>query len=320
MPLLDLSPAELQTYAGRNPRPGDFDAYWERGLAEMRATDPCVRVEAHDLPTNFAECLHLTFTGVGGAQIYAKLLRPRKLDQPAPALLMFHGYSGNSGDWNDKLAHVANGTIVLAMDCRGQGGRSEDAGAVRGNTQSGHIIRGLDDEPDRLLFRQVFLDTAMLARIALEMPEVDPARVWTSGASQGGGLSLACAALEPRVSKAVAWYPFLCDYQRVWEMDQAANAYAELRSYFRLFDPRHEREAEVFEKLGYIDVQHLAPRVRAHVLMAVGLMDAVTPPSTQYAAYNKLQCPKNAVHYPDFGHEGLPGFGDIAWRFLYGPA
>ncbi|MCK4899016.1 MAG: acetylxylan esterase [Anaerolineales bacterium] len=36
------------------------------------------------------------FTGVGGARIHAKLLRPRNISQPCPDLLMFHGYSGSS--------------------------------------------------------------------------------------------------------------------------------------------------------------------------------------------------------------------------------
>jgi cephalosporin-C deacetylase len=61
---------------------------------------------------------------------------------------MFHGYSGSSGDWvGEKLAYAAQGFCVAALDCRGQGGLSEDPGGVRGNTLRGHIIRGLDDAP-----------------------------------------------------------------------------------------------------------------------------------------------------------------------------
>ena len=111
-------------------------------------------------------------------------------------------------------------------------------------------------------------------------------------------------------------YPFLCDYRRVWEMDLAKDAYEELALYFRRFDPTHEREEAVFERLGYVDVQHLAPRVKAGVLMATGLMDTITPPSTHFAAFNQLAGEKNMVVYPDFGHEGLPGFMDQAHRFL----
>jgi cephalosporin-C deacetylase len=57
------------------------------------------------------------------------------------------------------------------------------------------------------LFRQIFLDTAQLARIVMDMPEVDENRVGAMGGSQGGGLTLACAALEPRIKKAAPVYP-----------------------------------------------------------------------------------------------------------------
>jgi len=96
------------------------------------------------------------------------------------------------------------------------------------------------------------------------------------------------------------------------------SAYEELRTFFRHFDPRHERQEEIFERLGYIDVQHLAPRIQAEVLMAVGLMDTITPPSSCFAAYNRIQSKKRIVIYPDFGHENLPGFGDMVYEFLTG--
>ena len=126
------------------------------------------------------------------------------------------------------------------------------------------------------------------------------------GGSQGGGLTLACAALEPRIAVACAAYPFLSDYRRVWDMDLDDLAYIGLRKYFRVFDPLHEKEEEIFYKLGYVDVQNLSPRIKARVLMATGLMDVVCPPSTQFAAYNKITSPKQSLIYPDYGHENLP--------------
>jgi cephalosporin-C deacetylase len=231
---------------------------------------------------------------------------------------MFHGDSGSSGDWTDKLGYAALGFTVAALDCRGQGGLSEDAGGVKGNTLRGHIVRGLDDAPERMLFRQIYLDTAQMARLVMEMPDVDPRRVGALGGSQGGGLTLACASLEPRIKRVAPVFPFLCDFKRVWEMDQAKDAYQELRDYFRLFDPRHEREDEIFNQLGYVDVQHLTRRIRGEVRMAVGLMDTVCPPSTQFAAYNKIKSRKSLVVYPDFGHEGLPGNADLTFQFMAG--
>jgi cephalosporin-C deacetylase len=317
MPQVDMSLDKLKAYEGRNPRPVDFDTYWDRALAEMHALDSDVELVPHSLNAPFAECFHLYFTGVGGARVHAKYLRPVGVTEPHPAVVFFHGYSGSSGDWADKLGWVARGYSVASLDCRGQGGLSEDTGGVKGNTLRGHIIRGLSDpDPDKLYYRQVFLDTAQLARIVMGFPEVDSERVGATGGSQGGALTLACASLEPGIKLAAPVYPFLCDYKRVWEMDLSVAAYEELRTYFRNFDPRHEREEEIFTKLGYIDVQYLTPRIKGEVLMAVGLMDTVCPPSTQFAAYNRITSPKNTIIYPDFGHEGLPGSGDLIYEFL----
>ena len=330
MPLVDMPLPQLLEYSGRTPKPENFDAFWDSSIAEMKALDAQVELTPHVLDAPFAECFDLRFTGAGGARVYAKYLRPKyvenkhienkHIEKPHSAVVMFHGYSGNSGDWSDKLSYVARGFAVAALDCRGQGGKSEDVGGTLGNTLNGHIIRGLDNAingaPEKLYFRNVFLDCAQLAGIVMNFPEVDASRVGATGASQGGGLTLACAALEPRVKLAAPIYPFLCDYQRVWEMDLAVHAYDELKTYFRHFDPNHARESEIWNALGYIDNQHLAPRIQAEVLMPIGMMDTICPPSTQFAAYNKIQSPKNTVMYPDFGHEGLPGVSDEIYNFL----
>ncbi|MSU69456.1 MAG: acetylxylan esterase [Opitutaceae bacterium] len=322
MPLIDKPLPELLHYRGLNPRPPDFDAYWAEALRELDATDPKPELRPNPmLAAHHAECFDLWFTGVGDARVYAKYLRPKNAAARGrhPAVLQFHGYSGHSGDWLPKLAYVSEGFCLAALDCRGQGGSSEDRGGVQGNTLRGQIIRGLDDpDPRKLLFRQIFLDTAQLARVVMGLPEVDAARVGSFGGSQGGGLALACAALEPRIKRTAPVFPFLCDYRRVWEMDLATNAYEELRLYFRNFDPRHEREHQIFTKLGYIDCQHLAPRIQAEVLMFTGLMDMVCPPSSQFAAYNKITAKKDLVIYPDFAHEALPGEADRTFNFMLG--
>lgn len=319
MPIFDLPLSELNNYMGRNERPEDFDAYWDRGIAEMEALGTAHEMRPAPFQVPGVACFEMSFSGLGGAQIYARLVRPERHAGRLPAVLQFHGYSGRGGSYAGLLRWAAAGFLAVAMDCRGQGGRSSDPGQVLGNTLQGHIIRGLDDpDPDKLYFRNVFLDTAQLARIVMAMPEVDAGRVGACGGSQGGGLSLACAGLTPRLNRAAPHMPFLCDYRRVWEMDLAKDAYVELQQYFRHFDPRHEREQEVFTKLGYVDAQHLAPRIRGSVRMYTGLMDTVCPPSTQFAAYNKITAPKSMVIYPDFAHESYPDLDDDQMQFMLG--
>lgn len=317
MPLsFDMPLDELHAYQGTNPRPADFDQFWDQSLAEMRTVDSQVELIPADFQHPVADCFHLYFTGVGGARIHAKFLRPKTISSPTPAILMFHGYSMNAGDWLDKISYVSAGFTVAALDCRGQGGLSEDPGGTTGWTLNGHFVRGLDDPPEKMSFRQIYLDTAHLARIVMNMAEVDETRVGAMGASQGGGLTLACAALEPRIKRAAPVYPFLSDYKRVWSIDLDEKAYNELNMYFRRFDPRHEREDEIFTKLGYIDVQHLCPRIQADVLLSVGLRDTICPPSTQFAAFNKITAPKSADLYHEYAHEHIPEVFDRIFTFM----
>jgi len=315
----DMPLEELFRYQGTNPRPDDFDPYWDAALTEMKAVDPQVEIIPDpDFQTPFATCSHLWFTGVGGARIHAKLLQPKTAAKPHPAVLMFHGYTADCGGWQDKLCYAAAGYTVAVLDCRGQGGLSEDVGGVKGNTHNGHIIRGLNEAPEKLLYRAIFLDTAQLANLVMAMEDVDEKCVGTLGGSQGGALALACAALEPRIARCAPVHPFLCDYRRVWDLHLAKDAYAELKDFFRKFDPQHKNEKEIFNGLGYIDVQHLAPRIQARVMMAITLSDTICPPSTQFAAYNKITADKSREIFPDFGHEPPPGFADKTFTFMMG--
>lgn len=316
MPIVDMPLEKLKVYQGKNPKPDDFDAFWDASLAEMNSIDPCADFKPYDSVSRMADCFELRFKSTKGATIYAKFLRPKKIEGKVPAVLHFHGLSGCSDSWKSLISYVSQGYCVASMDCRGQGGLSQDVGGVPGTTYSTPFSRGLDGKPEDMLCRDLFLDTAMLARIIMGLDYVDETRIGVFGGSQGGGLSVACAALVPEIKLCAPTYPYLSDYQRVWEMDLDKGAYEGLRYYFRNCDPRHEREKEIFTKLGYIDIQHLAPRIKAKVMMSTGLMDTTCPPSTQFAAYNKITSEKSVVIYPDFGHEGLKGNDDIVFKFL----
>ena len=218
----------------------------------------------------------------------------------SPAVIKFHGYTMNSGDWISLLPYAAAGFTVASMDCRGQGGKSEDVGGVKGNTLHGHIIRGLEEGPDKLLYRSIFCDTAQLAGIIMAMDDVDESRVGCYGGSQGGALAIACASLEPGIKRVASIAPFLSDYKRVWDMDLDKKAYQEIQDWFRRFDPTHAKEDGFFQTLSYIDVKNLAHRIKGKLLMITGLMDDMCPPSSQFAVYNHTSSKKRYDNIPRF--------------------
>ncbi|OQA87521.1 MAG: Cephalosporin-C deacetylase [Lentisphaerae bacterium ADurb.Bin242] len=317
MPLIDLPLEKLKVYEGRNPKPADFDAYWNKALAELHAVDPEFRMVPAEFKSPVADCFELYFMGTNGAKIHGRLARPKKLDAPTPLKITFHGLGGNAGDWMGYLADAASGFTVVGLDCRGQHGTSQETGLRTGSSfGNSYFTRGYLDGPENLYYRHVYLDCARLAELSMELEWVDKSRVGVTGGSQGGGLTLVCAGLVKGLKRVAPVYPFLCDYRRIWEMDLALNAYHDIRDFFRVYDPRHEREEQLFRDLGYIDAQFFAERITAEVKMFTGLMDTICPPSSQFAAYNKIKSPKDIVLYPDYGHEALPNSGEMIYQYL----
>lgn len=312
---IDMPLEELKKYQGISPRPDDFDEYWETALSELSEVDPCAKLIESSFHAPNAKCYDLWFQGVRGAKIHAKYLRPDKLEKPAPVVFLFHGYYEDCGNWSSRLSYVNAGFCVAALDCRGQGGLSQDTGGTIGNTLLGHIIRGLDSEnPQDLTYRHDFLDVVELVNIVSSFEEVDENKMCAFGYSQGGALCTVCAALCPQIRKAAIMYPFLSDFKRVKQMGLSCRAYSELDEYFKYRDPRHLREDETYQKLGYIDVENFASKIKADVLFFTGLKDETVPTSTQFAVYNKIMSKKELYAYPEYGHEDISEAGDIIYQ------
>jgi len=322
MPAVDMSLDKLREYKGINPKPADFDEFWARALAELNSLSLEYTLEPSGFTAPGLLCDYLYFTGAGGARVCCKFVRPENPKPNTFGVAWFHGYSGRSPDWYELLTYAYAGGAVLALDTRGQSGRSEDNTHTYGDTFKGQIVRGLWDvvelgaSPDILYYRNVYLDTAQTARILMSLPFVDENKICAKGGSQGGGLTIACASLEPRVAKMAPRCPFLSDYKRVWDMDLDKGAYDELRRYFRTQDPLHEKEDKIFETLGYIDVSKLAPRIKAECHMYITLLDTTCPPSTQYAIFNNITSKKKELLYYDYGHEDLPYGNNHEFEFF----
>ena len=64
----------LKEYTGTNPKPDDFDLYWDKALVEMKNVNSNLEIKPANFQTSFAECYDMYFTGVNGAKIYVKHL------------------------------------------------------------------------------------------------------------------------------------------------------------------------------------------------------------------------------------------------------
>lgn len=318
MPIVDMPLEQLRNYRGISPKPADFDVYWSDAMAEMHTVDAKTELIPAGFKTPFADCFEYYFTGVGDARIHGRMVRPKESEN-TPLALHFHGLGQQVPEWCAYLGLVAAGFTVVAMDCRGQRGLSEETGRRSGSTQENSFFtRGLIDGAKNLYYRNVYLDCAQIAELAMNFDWIDRSKVGVWGGSQGGGLTLVCAGLVKGLNRIAPVFPYLCDYRRVWEMDLAVNAYQDIKNWLRIYDPRHEHIDEFFETLGYIDAQFFAEKITAKVMMQTGLMDTICPPSTQFAAYNRITAPKEHLIYPDYSHEGLHGADELIYQYMLG--
>ncbi|MDT7785358.1 MAG: cephalosporin-C deacetylase [Pseudonocardiales bacterium] len=313
MPLTDAALDELTGYRPHLTAPADFDAFWERTLAEARAIGGAVKADRvtdrHLLRT--VEVDDVRFPGWNGEPVAAWLLRPRDAEGPLPVVVTFIGYSGGRGLPTDHLLWSAAGYAQLVVDSRGQGHDTPDRDAG-GGTQwaKGFMTRGVDS-PENYYYRRLITDCVRAVDAVAELPGLDPERVIAAGASQGGGLTIAVAGLaRDRVAAALPDVPFLCHFRRAAEMC-GEGPYQELAEYLR-WHSRHLVDP-TFATLSYFDGVHFAQRATAPALFSVGLMDPICPPSTVYAAFNHYAAEDRTMSvWPFADHGGGHGSNPVA--------
>ena len=301
---VDLPLEQLKQYRPPLTKEADFDAFWERTLAEARQQPLNAKFEpVADYPVPEVDVFRASYDGFRGGRSVGWYLRPkgRTGGRSLPAIVAYHGYSGNKGQAHQYLYYALQGYAVLALDVRGQAGESSDAGRYDSGHVTGWMTKGISD-PESYYYRGVYVDCVRGADLVASLPEVDASRMGAWGGSQGGGLTLAATALSGRFAVALPDVPYLCHYRRALEIVQQG-PYLELSNYFRIYP---EKEEQSFRTLSYFDNLNLAQRITCPVLMSVGLIDLVCPPSSIYATYNYIRSHKQMEIYPYHGHE-VPG-------------
>ena len=304
MALTDLPLDQLRTFRPDVAEPADFDDFWAGTLAESRALATAPTVEPVATPITQLIIEDLTFSGFSGEPIRAWVTRPR-IDGPLPTVVEFIGYGGGRGLPGERLQWAAAGYVHVLMDTRGQGGGWGSGGDTpdphgSDGATPGFMTRGIR-HPETYYYRRVFTDAVLLIDAVGQLDAVDGDRISVTGGSQGGGISLAAAALHPGVSAAMPDVPFLCHFRRSVQLTPD-NPFVEIGRYLSV---QRGRVDEVFDTLSYFDGVNFARRITAPVLFSVGLMDPVVLPSSVFAAFNHCASPDAEIAVYEFnGHEG----------------
>lgn len=302
--IIDLDIDQLLDYRPARDEPEDFDEFWAGTLDEAREhpLDATYVQVDHGLQT--IDSYDVTYRGFGGQPVKGWLNVPRHRSGPVPCVVEYVGYGGGRGIPIEWLLYSAAGYAHLVMDTRGQGsswrsGDTPDLGAAVSTHYPGFMTMGVRSPRD-YYYRRLFTDAVRAVDVARASELVDGDRIVTCGSSQGGGLALAVSGLVPGLAAVMSGVPFLCHFSRAVRITDAA-PYVEIARYLRA---NPGRVGETMRTLSYFDGMHFAARADAPLLMSVGLMDPVCPPSTVLAAYNHYRGPKDLRVWEFNEHDG----------------
>lgn len=301
--ILDMPLAELQQYKPELTAPEDFMTFWQKNLAESAAQPLNVTLEEQEYPVESLTVYKVRYDGFGqNTRITGWYLVPKhalSVDGRTPTIVVYHGYSGHRGLVAQHLHWVLQGFNVFAVDTRGQNGDTPDNNNYEIGAVLGCMTKGILD-PLSYYYRFAYLDCVRAVDFVRSRSEVGP--IVITGGSQGGGLTLAVAALakDKGIVAAMADVPYLCHFRRAVEVF-GDGPYRELVNYWKQQPSRVEQS---YHTLSYFDGMNFAPHITSPILLSVALLDPICPPSTGFAVYNYITSEKEIKVYPYNGHEG----------------
>lgn len=287
-----FAPEKIQPYA---KCPDDFDDFWKKALEEARRNElnPTMKL-LPDRCTKDDNVYEVSFVNNRpNSRIYAILSVP-KAQGHYPALLRVPGagvrpYPGDT--------YTASGKcIVLEIGIHGIPVTLDQTVYDRllDGALNGYWDTNLED-PNKNYYKRVITGAVRSVDFIASLPEWDGKTLGVTGASQGGFLSIATAALDSRVTFFAAIHDAMCDYEA--ETKGIAGGWPH---YF------YNQKADVkrIEGSRYYDGVNFAKRLRPSQVcwFSFGYNDEVVPPTSSYGLYNIVKAKKSLTVYPMTGH------------------
>ena len=265
-------------------RPDDFDAFWEKIMADVAEIPLNASMEHVPLrSTDEVDVYEIHYDSLDHVRVAGWYARPKEgyIEPPYPGLLIVPGYVSEP-TLPKSWAKMGYATVGVAPR-----GKLRSIGQFNPG-YPGLLVNNIIDK-HTYSYRGFYVDAARAVDFLLTRPEVDAKRIGVHGSSQGGALTVTTAALRRDViSCGAAGAPYLCGF-----MDAAALThsypYEEINDYLR---EHPDHEPMVRETLAYFDGINFAPLIKAPMFVYIGLEDDVVPQETGYALVNAMTCPK----------------------------
>ncbi len=263
--------------------PKDFSKYWsdQRKIldgialnAEMKPVK-CGKpnVELFDIKAD-------SFNGfLRGYYARPKGAKPKS----CPAIILPHGAGVRSSGIAGAIKWAEKGFIALDFNAHGieNGKPKEFYDNLSKTSLKGYPHFGKKSR-DTSFFRTLFMRDMRAMDFMMAQPEWDGKIFVTYGTSQGGGQSIASAALNPKVTFCVAFVPAMCDH--------SALSVGRMHGWPRLAPSKDDPDYNaIVEAARYMDAMNFASLVKCDTYFNVDLADDVCAPTSCFAAFNNIK-------------------------------
>jgi cephalosporin-C deacetylase len=290
---------ELYQYLPALTKKDDFDEFWADTIRQAKAVPLRPARTLVDYPSRHVKVYDISYNGMDETRINGWFIVPAFLQKEKyPVLIHYHGFTGSRGQPSELMHWVAMGMAVLSVDCRDQGGKTGNSAAYTHGYLLNVASKGVHDKYE-YYFRFAYMDCLKAIDFACEQTEADASKIVIEGASQGGALGMAVAALDDRPVLAMVDVP--SNSNLVGRIEGEHGAFASVAEYLK----RHPGQTDlVMDNLSYFDTMNMADRMACRVLASVALKDEVCPARMYFATYNRIRSEKEIAIYPFNGHEG----------------
>ena len=278
--------------------PADFEQFWKDNIAEAEKCPlTYTKEQEKEYCTDKVDCYLVKLMLNSSQGIYGYLFYPKDA-QPGkhPVVLCPPGAGIKTIKEPLKRKYYAeNGFIRMEMEIHGMDPRmstekfNEISAAFNGR-DNGYVANGIENR-DRYYMKRVYLSLVRALDLLTSLPEWDGKNVVVQGGSQGGALSIVAAGLDKRVTQCIVNHPALSDVAGYTEPGRTGG-WPHMNRTPGLLSPGN------VQTLAYYDVVNFARHVSCEVYMTWGYNDDTCPPTTSYAVWNVLNCPKEALITP----------------------
>lgn len=295
--------------------PTDFCEFWQNAVDDMHKKPlKYTRELAKEYCTPTIDCWLVKLNTYKNYSIYGYLFIPKDAKaKGCPAVLCPPGAGIKT--IKEPLRHkyyAENGFIRFEIEIHGLDPRLpkqtfDEISAAFNGSGTGYLEDGIDNR-DRYYMKHVYLGLVRCLDFMASLPEWDGRNLAVQGGSQGGALSIVAAGLDKRVTQCIVNHPALADMAAYAEKGRTGG-YPHFNHTKGLLTPNN------INTLAYYDVVNFARHITCPVYMTWGYNDITCPPTTSYAVWNTLTCPKECLITPVNEHwtSEATEYGHMVW-------